>query len=666
MANTITVKGGRRDIDLEWVPTTQEVWRIVNGTRIVVAEPDVTIAEPETGAPTVVNVNERPHRWQFRLAAFDDATNADWDNVFDAVAELKRLVHGSDALCLHWPDGMGARIYLSVQLDGAAVASEHTIMTGLVDDGRAYFNQAAQSNKVATDVRMILTVEPTGNLPMQTLRNDLTNASFWFGSTTAPGWTFTGTTTNTLVSDIGFTPGYVQRCSASANGGVYSNAVSVPDGTSGVAYVWVYIEDSDGRVLVQIYNSTDASTVVSKTIYYQDSTAVSDKTKVDAAGNTWYRVSMSGTNSEGGARNWRLQCTASTNATDFNLDAPYMDVTTDTTTVPDAWCSSSNLENCEGFTSGVHNFIDLAHIPGDGLAKVRTKVVPAESGGSNQYFRYWWVSRRYELDYGESIDSSNDRVVVAASGGTSDETGGGSWAFQNYSGSRLSGAVTFRFTSSASSDVATIDQAIHSYNWNMLRWNRRAVMAYRTNSSACVATGSIRIGAAGNTLTEWDDVALPASATHWNLIELGTWSSEGFIPNQLFGLSLGAGAWGQNNFPSSLNYRVSVTGMANTEWFEIDFVALLPAGTAGEYAVIDLNNSAVDKEWNIDGWAGVVVDEVNYVRNRVIGEVFYAPAERWSRTAFLGLSSDPDHTPDDAFVVSFDVYPPVRTLGGIV
>jgi len=354
---------------------------LMDGTNFKVAEggvsistppPDILLHSPDVGESSVVRSTEQDRFASIVLHVYGTTR----DIVNNNVIKLRRACHEA---ILHNTEGYTAKVQLSEQKDGTTYGVLHCIKSGSVDDTSSFYEPANIANIVAKDVVLSLLLAPYGiNTTQITLSNDLMSSPHCVEDTNgdglADGWTktasgFTATidTTNWLAG------GKSQKGVAAAADKIFAPD-TVACNTSVAAYIWILV--IDGTIDVILRNVTAATDVQTKSIDSTDSGGVSDKTAIDTAGSTWYRVSLS-SSGLGGADNMTIRTTNTTSTGTWYCDLAY--IQSGTTTIPDAWMSARNIDNrndiqsTSAATENYLNYIDVWGVPGDAPALIRAE-----------------------------------------------------------------------------------------------------------------------------------------------------------------------------------------------------------------------------------------------------------------------------------------------------
>ena len=430
MADSFILTDGTWSQELIYSAGVQTKYRATYGASVQMSAPDVLMHTPDFGESLPVRGIDSDRMAAFNMHLLPD-TN--WDNIYNSIAAIKRKVDGAHSQALrYWTDGDVSRVVLRVQLDGATNYTDIPVKFGLVDDSGSFYTPVDILNQLARNVGIILTVAPYGEGVAIPLRNDLPSSPHFIEDSNSDGIADGVTNTgggfgwSTLATgNGGMMGGRYQSCTAFSGASTLSaefDAVTIAISTSIVAYFICLVDTGfdPARLILQ----DGAGTIIqSKTLHPADSGGVSSASYTDGDGNTWYKIELSGTNS--GAANCSLRWER--NASDDTglgclllIDAVYLE--TGQTAVPNAWCSTSDIENRYDPTSANEeriNYLDFWGIPGDSDALVQYTVThtttsadaiiisnTADKGDSLiQQIQYWIEDS--ELSTGASIDWTN-------------------------------------------------------------------------------------------------------------------------------------------------------------------------------------------------------------------------------------------------------------------
>jgi hypothetical protein len=372
MADSFKVTDGVTEIELIYAGGSQEDYKLQYGTRVSVPEPAVLVHQPDDGESQPIRAVDRDREVYLTMNVPGD----DWDAVIDAVTRLKRLVDGAHSQALrYWTIGDVDRVVLRVQKDGSSRYTDLPVKWGFVDDSGAYHTSI--QTEIGWQIVVMLVVAPYGEGAPIALRNDLASSPHFIEDSNsdglADGWTIIGGSgaLNTTYYLVG---GQSQELTVTSSGAQYINSDTVTASTSsdGVGYIWICEPTGTADpVTIRLLNGSNGT--ISFETFDPAAPADYDKTAIGAGGEAWYRYSVTGNN--GGTSGLRIQVIRGSGdasaAGTYYLDAAYLEV--DQTVVPDAWCSTSSIENRYDPTSTDEariNYIDIWGVPGDSLARI--------------------------------------------------------------------------------------------------------------------------------------------------------------------------------------------------------------------------------------------------------------------------------------------------------
>lgn len=626
-------------IDLIYDAGSQATYHALAGMQLGLPQTETVMHLPDRGPAWPVDsfdVNR-----QIVVSLNIDGGSA--DAVEDASARLRRWVDGADQQALRYHTKKDVNeIRIRIQRDGSTNYTDNSILIGLYDDGGALYNAVATVNDMAIEAAIVLTVLPYGEGETISLHNDLTNPAFTIGASgVAAGWTKTGTGTATLNTDAWLIGGQSQKIAAGAGVcGIVSDTISVANGVDVVAYVWIYVES--GTVRVKLRNTSDGADVDTADVAASPSGSVYDKTAVDAAGNTWYRIPLSGTNSTGSAKNWRVEVASLFAAMNFYVDAAYLDATTDTTTIPAAWMSASDLENRgdqDASNPGRICHYDVWGIPGDAHALVRHKI----TGLDGKYFIFGAVFDGHDrADQQEHYYDSSEFTTDAASNGT--------WS----TGTGQSGNHQYRLTANAG-QTATGSMSIRLDGSEIRRLlaTPRHVFA-RVRSDSTDARISFRTAFPAG-LEQSQEIGVQNTATY-ELADIGSLSAPDLYPRD------------EDSPDTSLPYLFLYIDLEVSDGAYIDFDLLwLPwSGINESFAIAEAPLALSSDTLWLDGLRQKAIStQTNGILSAVSGNIWTArPGQLVNRFTMMGLGNDYSHDLTDAHTISLDITPRTRHLLG--
>ena len=343
--------------------------------------PDILQHMPDYGENKVVRVEDKDRTAILQLRITGD----DWDDVYNNLATLRRWLHEAERAEI---DGDANPVYLSLLRDATSTASNatyHRIKVGWIE-GDNSFTPFAQKSEQVNDVVMSLILAPYGELTSTiSLFNMLASSPHFVEDSnadgTSDGWTAAGAATVlSRATNHWLVGGVCQRITTDATNedqGMYSAAVvTCADNDPVVAYAWVAKQSGTDTVLT-IALIDGGGTHADSVEFDPAAPAGYDKMIVAPPGSTltWYRYTVSddGTGPRAAADARLLIYRDNTDEDGEALllvDACYL--RTGTTTAPDAWASTANIENRNdpAIAESNINYIDVALIPGDAPAQM--------------------------------------------------------------------------------------------------------------------------------------------------------------------------------------------------------------------------------------------------------------------------------------------------------
>lgn len=514
--------------------------------------------------------------------------------VADAITSLKLLVSGPNQIAALENE---APVYLQLDRSSGNGVVNHRVRFGEVSDGNTHFDALAVNNVVAAHVRVVLYLENAGGAGTTiTLKNQLLNSDFTISSAgLATSWTATGTPTTTIDTTYWLINGQSQKIVATASQGIHSE--NLAGATSAVAYAWLYVVS--GEVVVSIRNTAGPSDLVSKTISTTNGDTISDAAVIDETGATWYRVSLSGTWSS--ATIDLHVCASASGASTFYVDGCYLQ--TGTTTVPDAWSSYYKIRNrADRSTSNPEyvNYVDVWGVPGDMPAFNKIELDnPAVTGNSKAaLFRLAAATDAlFSIKNAQSWAESDQGFYYVNSGGTgvwSDGTGTTDNHYKRFTEGVTNNGGYLQFGSGLFTTTGTTVEAFFSIP-------RRMLALCRSSASGVIVAGSVvHTVTAGSVTVESNDSQGINAVNTWELVDLGTINRVGALPP------------GDITRYTSVTPRITVTGLSNTQTFDIDAILFLYAHEDGLLIWQTTETDANIGEVYIDG-----ANEVVYTRGAV-------------------------------------------------
>lgn len=624
-------------INLVYDSSTNTAYQEYVNSHSLTGEINPLFHKPDTVPPELVRLVPDNRVMFFRLNI--DGSNI--DDTLNKINALARWIDGEDQQAARYhTDGDVNRIEVKVQLNGSTNHTLIPVVYGFFDSFSALLNEYGEPNGAAINLPITLIVDELGEGASISLNNDLASSPHFVedsdGDGLADGWTETGTPATTIDTTAYLIGGKSQKVVTdnSTSEGVRCDTVTASISSNIVAYAWVYIESGGDPVRVRLFDGASTN-IDSATLTATDANGVSDKTAVDAAGNTWYRVPVSGSNT--GAANVYMDAVrqsgdASANTT-YYVDACYLEV--DQTVVPDAWCSTVSIKN--RYDPGVAeiniNYLDFWGIPGDADAVVQMTITSTGSNDealivsgiydgvvSAQYHQYWIEDDDF------TFGASSDWAQTTSTGTSGD----------SYMSLTLS-SVLDRIQANSPVTLYLTDYQLRVF-----------AGVYVTTSDP-----EIRIGAILPTATLWTDFFAPSSTSTWSLVDFGLLNPSGL----------------RTDYPAVNGFEaINVDENAGSGGtVRVDFIMFLPTQ---QFAVTSTWSGTA---WAIDGKRGVVLSKTStgeWVQDTGLGSIGYLlSGTRSTRYVMFVRGSTTDYEVYDLTatlaISSINVIPRTRHLLGV-
>ena len=623
MADSYKLTDGTTEIELQYDSVSQTNYTLQYGSQVQIDAPDVLMHVPDDGEELPVRTVYRNRRMFFTL----NANGADWDTVLNNVAAVRRLIRQANR---YWVTGDVNRVSMRIQKDGATNYTDHPIKYGYIRDDDAYYTEA--QNILGWKPVIVLEVGPYGEGASFTLRNDLPSSPHCIEDSNSDGRPDGWTIVNFPTVSIN-THNYLIGGKSLAMSGSNLDGVNTPTATATApdiaAYVWVHV--ASGAATIDFRDSTGS--VQQYTLTSTDSNEVSDKTITSSSGDTWYRVSYSASLS-GNNPFIRILCSGTSQ---LRIDGAYLQ--TGTTTVPDAWCSTSAIENRYDPTSSDEariNYVDVWGIPGDAPAIVDQQLTFGASvneamiigkGASGNYDAatrlHWFDGADLRVAYTAGSDSSPSDA--ARSGGT----------YIRYTGGLTSTLIQFDFT------IATADAAKFNNSW------LRVFLVARSSSSD---TAFYLDDVTANNKTVITESQGITTANTWELIDVGAIQ---FSNSNLY----------STYNPSVADTTVIIRAVLGADAGTIDLDAVLMVPT-DEYFIAK-NFSISNSDSFILGNERLAINDFTTSQTSALGTMYEIDNEVSTRFIYAMYSSNTNaHDLDDTATVAFTIYPRTRHLLG--
>jgi hypothetical protein len=293
MAWTVNLIQGSSTLDLN---DGTNFKTLISGMAISQDKPDVLKHMPDSGEGRFVRYEDGDRLASIPLRVMDGGNDSQ-DTLLNNIAELERWT--KEAFRYEIDDNTN-KVQLKIQRDGATNATVHTLKGGWKDDSAAHYSPDNVTRYDARPVMLYCMLTPYGEIETAiTLQNDLASSPHFVEDSDADGladgWNEqTGASVTPSINTTSYLMGGQSQqvaCTAQ-NAGLYSDTV-VNSGDDAVGYAWLRVTVGES-VWCRLYDVDGASVIQGFVLDSTDSNSVSDRTIKDNAGNTWYRVSMSG------------------------------------------------------------------------------------------------------------------------------------------------------------------------------------------------------------------------------------------------------------------------------------------------------------------------------------------------------------------------------------
>ena len=641
MPHSISLILGSNSININDRETSATGTYKVRRISISTPEPTIHAHVPDIGDASIVDYQDGDRLAVIRIDVYgDDVLDTSYlDEPLDGVIDLRRWMREAFR---YETDGDVNKVQLKVQRENTTNATVHTLRGGWVDDSNSYMRGDIVDKSLSPGVVLTCWLTPYGEAENTiTLKNDMYSSPHFVQSTAGlgHGWSRNAPDNgNPAVSMNGnrwLIGGLSQRVVAAANNqGI--NCDIVPNGseTDVVAYAWVWIDS--GAVNVRLFNDTGAATVQQKEV----TSGNADKTAVGGGGNTWYRISVSGSVAAG--NDCRLQIVAKDGAASFQVDGCYLEY--GTTAAPDAWMSARNIDNRNDISAAntnLLNYLDVWGIPGDAPALVR-----------------WYMDLDTTTDTeAMTAASRSDGVALAADIGhwveEDDYDNGllGAWVAVGGTGTTHDGYFNIALPEA----VWTVDRG-QLPDISLFRKPFRVFGSWKCDDTD--ATFKVGFGLLGG-IYAWTEEFSVSQAANFELIDMGLINLEGIIPQ----IALDAG---DDPF-----VYVKVVDDAAASYLRVDFLLLLPVE---HYIGHEYGSDHSDTRY-IDGLNEEIAIDVNignYRATPAMGSLWYLESgEKMTRTIFVfyGDAATTDYRAWDFSVnaaFTLTVQPRTRHLMGTI
>lgn len=369
MAHTVKLIKGTEEIQLYTTDDAAAVYRVRSRNfKITQPAPAVQYHEPSDGPPQYIRAED-----SIKTAVMTiDVLGADREASNRSLNILKQWIDGPDsyaALAQADPDSYD-KVQLYIQLEDHTAGTYHDAIIGNVNDGAAQYHELQDTDSIY-GVIVSMDLHPHGRLAKIHLRNDLASSPHFIEDSNsdglADGWTQTGSPTLTIDSTYYIIGGKSQKMVTDNSSGQYieTAATAATAGSDLVAYIWIAAPSDTGDPIT-ITLKDGASTTIDTGTFDPEAPAGYDMTTTGAAGATWYRYSLSGSNVAGSAKIRAIRAAAdATQITTVYFEMAYLQV--DATTIPDPFssCATVSSQYEPGTSTDRINYLDIWNPPGE-------------------------------------------------------------------------------------------------------------------------------------------------------------------------------------------------------------------------------------------------------------------------------------------------------------
>lgn len=591
MAESFKLTDGVYSYELVYNASTQTEYKLYYSGQVGQQLPNVLMHSPDAGPSVPIRA------WDSnRIAYFTmDVLGADWNVVPNSITTLKRMVGGADSQALRYQtDGDENRVVLRVQLDGATNYTDIPVMYGMVDDSQSFYTPAASLNTRARGVVIALMLEPFGEGAAQTLQNDMASSPHMMEDSNADGlmdgWNLVGTPTTTAATVHYAVGGQAQRFTVdnSTNEGIQSDLVTCAVDDEIAAYVWVSAnagaEPDD--LTIQLIDS--GNTEIGGATFVAATPTGYDKTFVGTSGQAWYRYSFSDDGAPArGDVNARIKVHRllgnATKVEFYWVDAAYIQV--DTTTIPDAFCSTTSIFNRYDPTAANENrlnYLDVWGVPGDAAPRFKFLVESASMADDPQTFILNAITDGLynAADYETWIDSDEMTDSVVVGGITWTEPGDANRSNGDYQ----------RASSTTTNAIGRLDYGIGGDDAR--RFTSKVVRAFAIFRSSGADAIIEAYYQQGNDTFGSGELTLPDTGARWDVIDLGQINATGTLPTDAPDASYPAS--------SASEFVIIISNVTNGETVDID-AAHLFFTTDDDYLLgMPTDGLAADAVWQFN------------------------------------------------------------------
>jgi len=332
---------------------------------------------------TLIRENLRNREWPMKLAVRGSTA----DGLANTLIAFNRLVRQARR---YDSQGDVDKVYMTFTPDGGQTTN-YDVAEVRYDQlaFMEYFNRQQGEVMFGEGFRIAVVTKPWGYGTEVTLANELGTPHFEEDGDSdglADQWTRVAGTTTALDTTTYLFGTQSQHLTTptTATSGIYSDAVTVSGVDNIAAYAWVYrggsgTDDITADVQADVTGSVGTAT-------YDTAT----ETDIGAAGNTWYRLDVTGsTTASDTSASLYIRRLAGTATTDFYVDKCYLGLAA--TAVPAGWMSTRNIVNHHDTDEGDINYVDF-WVPGDLPAQTEMDIEHTAASDDADYLalaHYW-------------------------------------------------------------------------------------------------------------------------------------------------------------------------------------------------------------------------------------------------------------------------------------
>jgi len=542
MANSIVISDGTTSIDLYYDADGFEMLADSNEFGLAKHENLYHVSDYADGE-MLVRHRLGNREWPMALAAIG-GTNDATANILIAFNRLVRQARQ------YHTDGIGDKVYLQIQLDGATNWTRYDVVD-VEYDSAAFFNwYNLRSKELVFDsgLKMKVSTKPTGYGAEEVLRNEIGTPHFEEDGNSdglADQWNESGTPTTTLSSVAYMVGSQSQKVVTDTAGtdGVYSDTIACTafQGQTFIAYAWVYTASGD-EITLDVVGSVSGS--LGTDIYSTATVTATGKDGVYTFKKLEVSSTVGGSDTTLVVRVERLTGDAS-EATTYYADKCYLQF--GVSTAPNAWSSCANIKNhYESVTEGAIPYIDITDVPGDTepLADINVTSISV-------YVNYIYIGRWSKSNNATDFEYWNDRVGVG-------------------DGDRTENAYETISVSTSWTDLTA--PVVFSVDGNVV-YGRYVVMMAIKNTDAITASIRIEIKDSSAIDPAYSNISRIPLTTGWTLVTSAPIHIE-------------------RRPDRTVTSRIMPQMMrdSGTENAHIDFIQLIPVDEA--YGIISLRNEA--------------------------------------------------------------------------